>query len=258
MTDVDPFEEPMDSEPAGRSLDDALFLLRRQAELVTAMATGGPRIEDVESQYVERRRRIRRALAGSGITDPFPWTSLWPAWTALQAVGGYADRRAEVRRLVDPVIDELERRIEATPLEDEGAGVEASWADVDQRLAEMKAELARASSLDDYQDVGRRCREIVAASVNLVFTDDLIPEGAPVPAPGDAKRRLDAYLGTFFAGSDHDELRAFLRKLLALANAVTHDEESAGLTAFAVAQGTISFVRVVQEAEREVTRRLDF
>lgn len=256
--DIDPFESKMDSEPAGRTLEDAVFLIKRQSELVMAIATQGPDIKTVEHVYKERRRRIRRALDGTGLSDPLPWASLWMARPALQNLGGWMERRAEVERLIAPVIEDLDRRIEGTPLEDDGSGQEATWGAIDERLGDMKNELGRAASLDDYQDVGRRCREVVAAAVNMVFTDNCMPEGEAVPALGDAKRRLDAYLATFFDGSGHDELRAFLRKLLALANAVTHDEESARLTAFAAAQGTISFVRIVQEAERTVVDRIEF
>lgn len=259
MTDFDPFAEPMDDEPSGRSLEDAVDLLRRQAALVQAIATEGPPIKQVDPQYQDRRRRIRRSLEGTGLGDPLPWTSLWEARSALTTVSGkWRDRRVEVERLIAPVIEELERRIEATPLEDDGEGVEPSWADVDERLADMKTELARATSLDDYQDVGRRCREIVTAAVNMVFADDCVPGGEAIPSSADAKARLNHYLAANFGGSDHDEIRAFLRKLLALANAVTHDARAASFTGFAVAQGTISFMRIVQEAQRAVAARLEF
>jgi hypothetical protein len=105
------------------------------------------------------------------------------AWPALQQVGGYTDRRAEVRRLADPVIEALEQQLGATPLDDEAGASVTGWSDVEQRLADMKSELTRAHSLDDYQDVGRRCREIVPAAVNVVFADELVRAGETVLLP---------------------------------------------------------------------------
>jgi hypothetical protein len=257
MSDFDSADDWHASEPAGTSLQDAIDLIQRQGALVMAIATQGPRIETVDHQYQHRRRRIRRALEGSGVHDPFPWSSLWEARQALQTVGGWADRRAEVHRLMSRSIEDLERRLETIPLDDDMSAAGPNWADVDRRVDEMKDELARATTLDGYQDVGRRCREIIAAAVNVVFSDDLVPMGEDTPATGDAKRRLDVYLAASFGGSAHDELRAFLRRLLALANAVAHDEESAPLTAYAAAQGCISFVRIMQFANRASADRWD-
>ena len=56
--------------------------LQAQKNLMVAVATGGPRIDDVNTEYIERRKRIHDELARLGITDANPYPDLW-AWYGL-------------------------------------------------------------------------------------------------------------------------------------------------------------------------------
>ena len=49
--------------------------LKAQKNLMVAVATGGPRIDDVNVEYIGRRNRIRDGLARLGIPDanPYPY-----------------------------------------------------------------------------------------------------------------------------------------------------------------------------------------
>jgi hypothetical protein len=53
-----------------------------QRSLMNAVATGGPRIQQVNGQYVERRERIATELRRRGIPDPNQhgdlWSWVWP------------------------------------------------------------------------------------------------------------------------------------------------------------------------------------
>jgi hypothetical protein len=100
--DPDPFGgEP---EPGLTSLDALIDELERQAALLTAVATVGSRIDDVQREYQDRRRRLAAALERRGLEYLFPW-QWYGYWTADQA--GYV-RRAKIRELAAPVIEALE------------------------------------------------------------------------------------------------------------------------------------------------------
>jgi hypothetical protein len=79
----DPFGgEP---EPDVTDPDSLIDDLERRAALLTAVATGGPRIGDVIHEYRDRRRRLAAALELRGPEYPFLWQDLWRwygYWTA--------------------------------------------------------------------------------------------------------------------------------------------------------------------------------
>jgi hypothetical protein len=66
------YPDPFAGEPApdlstvGALIDE----LERQASLLTAVATGGPRIEYLQWEYQERRRRLTEALQRRGLEYP--------------------------------------------------------------------------------------------------------------------------------------------------------------------------------------------
>jgi hypothetical protein len=124
----------------------------------------------------------------------------------------------------------------------------ARWDAVGERLAELASRLESARSLDDFQDVGRRSREIVADAAELVFSDEHVPAGEEVPNPRDAKRVIDNYVAAHRADM-REELRKVVRDALALMNAATHSGTATLLDAVSAAQSAILIVRVVQTVE---------
>lgn len=194
MDDVYP--DPFGGEPApDLSTVDALIVeVERQADLLTAVATGGPRIQDVQAEYQDRRQRLVYALQRRGLEYPFPWQDLWlwyGHWT--RNLGTYAERRAAIRELVAPTIDSLERQRSGLTVTDPGGG-RLTWADLDGRVAGLSTELAGAASRDDLQDVGRRAREILIDCAQLLADPTLLTAGQAEPKAGDAKAWLDLFL----------------------------------------------------------------
>jgi hypothetical protein len=241
------YPDPFAGEPApdlstvGALIDE----LERQASLLTAVATGGPRIEHVQWEYQDRRRRLTEALQRRGLEYPFPWQDLWQwygQWT--RNLGNYAARRAAIRELVGPTIDALEQQRSGLTVTDPGGGP-LTWADLDGRVAGLVTELDGAISRDDLQDVGRRSREILIGCAQLLADQSLVPAGQAPPRGGDAKAWLDLFLTARASGSHRDALRRFIRATWELAQTVTHGDIER-VEAFAAAQATVLVVRTVQ------------
>ena len=76
---------------------------------MTAVATGGPRIEDAQEDDRARRQQIREALRRAGLEDPNPHGDLWE-WYGYwsQQLPTYMSRRLHVRELYQPLLDALE------------------------------------------------------------------------------------------------------------------------------------------------------
>lgn len=122
--------------------------------------------------------------------------------------------------------------------------------DIAERLAELKVRLADARSDDDLSDIGRRCQDIAADAMDVVFRPDMVPAGAKAPSRQDAEDRLSLYLDARVGGGSFAELRGFLKAALKLANARTHSARTGRAAAVASAQGLLSFVRALEAIER--------
>jgi hypothetical protein len=244
MDDVDP---PFAGEPVPdlTDLDVLIEEVQRQASLLSAVATGGPRIETVERQYRQRRRRLVEALRRRGLEYPFPWQDLWQWYGDWSAnIPGYAPRRAKIRDLVAPVITALEHQRSGLTVSDPGSGP-LTWDELDERLAELADELEGAVSRDDLQDVGRRAREILIDCAQLLADPSLVPSGKVPPKAGDAKAWLDLFLAAQASGRHRDALRRLVRAAWDLAQTVTHGDIER-VEAFAAAQATVLVVRTLQ------------
>lgn len=240
----DPFgrEPEPDLSTVGALIDE----FERQAALLTAVATGGPKIESVTQEYKKRRRRLIDALQRRGLEYPFPWQDLWQwygYWTTNN-LGTYAQRRAKIRELGEPTIAALEQQRSGLTVTDPGGGP-LSWGDLDARLAGLVAELDGAVSRDDLQDVGRRAREILIGCARLLADPSLVPGSQPSPKAADAKTWLDLFLAARASGAHRDELRRFIRAAWDLAQTVTHGDIER-VEAFAAAQATVLVVRTLQ------------
>lgn len=204
-TDDDP-DEPLGDTPEGLSR-----LLDLQLSLLIAVATGGPRIDDVNEQYKERRRKLNSGLKRLGLSAPFPWLDLWGwygYWSANFST--YGERRAYVRELARPVTEQLEHIIDARPVDDAGT-VGPGWPDLEARLTEVKTRLNTANSLDDLQDVGRRTREIIIDLGQIAYTSDMLGEGEEEPQHANAKLMLTYAARALMPGRAHEEWRTLIR-----------------------------------------------
>src|SRR5438876_12161253 len=90
---------------------EVLAEIEAQKAVMMAVATGGPRIDSVNVEYIERRRRIGDELAKRRLDDPNPYTDLW-RWYGKWSSGdlpSYASRRTYIAELYAPLIDRVRR-----------------------------------------------------------------------------------------------------------------------------------------------------
>jgi hypothetical protein len=238
---------PVDDEPDGSDLDGLTHLVERQRDLIAAVATGESITEHLDSMYKSRRWKIRTELERLGIDDPFPWPDLYQWWAFVSPrMAKYMQRRAYVAEISDPVLIQL-HRCRAGLVDWSRADGSATWASLNGRLEGLRDEFNRATTHDDFQDVGRRAREIIIDAANMVFEESMVPTGQDVPGPNDAKRRIEFYLNDRVPGQSQADLRRVLRAVVELANTVTHSDSITHVDAYATAQATVFIVRTLQE-----------
>jgi hypothetical protein len=66
-----------DDEPDGSTIEELMFLLERQRDLLVAVATGTSIDPKNDGDYKKRRRKLRRGFERFGVSDPYPWPDLY-------------------------------------------------------------------------------------------------------------------------------------------------------------------------------------
>ena len=226
-----------------------LLALKREIEnqrnLMIAVATGGPRIQSVNDDYIERRERIKSALVAVNIKDPNPYANLWD-WYGKWSSGDlptYQSRRQYIRGLYAPLLEKLSQRstILSGPLRKP-----TGWERVDRGIDKIRRQLEIAKDEEDFQSVGLLCRETLISLVQVIYDSQkhLSPDGVE-PCPTDAKRMLDAYIETELRGSGNDEARRYAKASLNLANELQHKRTAGFRSAAMCAEATTSVVNLI-------------
>lgn len=128
-----------------------------QKGLMISVATGGPRIQQVNEEYKDRRLLIMSSLQEMGIQDPNPFGDLWN-WYGKWSDGSlpsYQSRRNYITSLFQPLLDSLMLLAQRKNIEQvEPTG----WVRVDRNIEKIIRSLETATNEEDFQAVGLLCR----------------------------------------------------------------------------------------------------
>jgi hypothetical protein len=230
------------SDAQRESLIEAIEL---QKGLMIAVATGGPRIQQKNSEYVERRREIRSLLSKIGVPDPNSYSDLW-AWYGKWSDGSlptYQSRRRFIGDLYQPLLNALQL-VPATQLI---TPVEATgWARVDRGIDAIRQCLESATNEEDYQTVGLHCREALISVAQAVYDPSIHkPVDGVKPSNTDAARMLEAFIATHLAGKSNEAVRRHAKAVLQLAVELQHKRTAQFRDAALCAEATCSVVNLV-------------
>lgn len=213
-------DHPVDKGAAQQDVDDLIRDIIAQRDLMIDVATGRATIQDVSSQYEDRRMRIATQIELCGIEDPNPFSTLWK-WYERWKSGDlltYQSRRGFVSDLYEPLIDKL-RRVSALSSHLEPTG----WVRVDRGLYAVRRSLSTAQSEEDFQTVGLLCREVIISLAQAVYDPKVhTPIAAEKLSDTDAYRMLEAFISHELIGSTNEAARRFTKASLVLANELQH------------------------------------
>lgn len=214
--------------------------LEKQRSLMIAVSTGGPRIDEVNEEYIERRRRISTELARRRLTDPNPHPDLW-SWYHQWSSGdlpSYKSRRKFISDLFGPLMDEL-----ASVSGQERLGISGAptgWPRVDRTVDEIQLRLDQAEVEEHFQQIGLLCREVQISLAQSVYKPERHPsEDGVSPSKTDARRMLDAYIATELKSKRNEAVRRHVKAALALANELQHDRTADQQQAFLCAEASV-------------------
>jgi hypothetical protein len=219
-------------------LIEALEFLR---DSMMAVATGGPRIAEVNDQFKSTYAAAASALSRRGLPNPMPYGDLW-GWHGRWSSGDmptYRSRRTYVSELFTPLLNRIQSG-RAEPYEDTG------WPRVDRTVGELRDRLAAARSEEQLQAVGLLAREVLISIAQAVFDPErhLTQDGVKASST-DAKRMLDAYIAAELADAGNEEARRHARSALDLAVALQHRRTATFREAAMCAEATTAVVNII-------------
>lgn len=220
--------------------------LERQRELMTAVATGGPRIDDVNEQYKVRQKEINRVLSQLGIENPNPFSDLWD-WFGRWSSGdypSYRSRRIFLRELFSKLIGYLEKLARGVPIEMEFKLTK--WENVIRVIEKMRIQLARAEHKEDFQQIGLLVREALISLGQAVYKMEIHKTVDGVkPSDTDASRMLTAFIATELKGGANEETRSHAKASLRLAVGLQHKRTADFRMAAICSEATTSVVNII-------------
>ncbi|HVY19511.1 MAG TPA: hypothetical protein VHA70_05470 [Bauldia sp.] len=197
--------------------DELLKALDRLKGTMTAVATGGPRIDDVNREFGLIFDAVAIELASRGINNAIPFRDLWQWYGKWSAdLQGYASRRVFVANIFDILTAQV--------LGNRNSVYEPTgWNRVDRAIADARGRLSSAKTEEQFQTVGLLCRELLISIAQAVFDAAHHPTLDGVTASStDAKRMLEAYIAVELAGSSNETMRKFAKAALELASQLVH------------------------------------
>lgn len=225
---------------------ELLQQIDRLRSLMIQVATGGPRINEVNADYRELFERVHGSLRELGIQNPNPYPDLWD-WYGKWSSGdlpSYQSRREHIRGLFAPLEQQL--REGQTGQGTEALAEPTGWPRVDRALGEIRRRLAEAQSEEQFQTVGVLCRETLISLAQTVYAPERHPAtDGTTPGKADAKRMLDAYLAAELRGQQNEAARRHAKASLELANALQHKRTAKFREAALCTEATASVINII-------------
>jgi hypothetical protein len=220
---------------------DLLAVVSRIKSTMISVATGGPRIQDVNAEFAEDAGILNAELVRRGVSNPLGSDDLW-VWHGFWSSGQmptYASRRVYVNGLFETLV----KRINSPTL---GVYEPTGWDRVDRNADELRRRFSEAVTEEQFQAVGLLCREALISTAQAVFDPDLHPTSDGVKASDtDAKRMLEAYIPVVLTGSANDFLRKHARASLDLAVHLQHRRTATFREAALCVEATTSVINTI-------------
>ncbi|WP_127520890.1 hypothetical protein [Mesorhizobium sp. Z1-4] len=216
--------------------------LAEMRSTLIAVATGGPRIGEVNDRYRQQFEEVDAALGRLGVENTLPYRDLWQ-WYGRWSSGdlpSYQSRRIHIAEIVDPLVASLRFNSPTSPPEPTG------WAKVDRTVGKARLQLESSAEEEDYQLVGTLCREALISLAQAVFdgTRHRAIDGVQISA-SDFKRMIEAYIRTELAGDAFEDQRRHARAAYDLANNLQHRRTAGFRLAAMCLEATTSVVNIV-------------
>jgi hypothetical protein len=224
---------------------ELLRTLDRLKATMISVATGGPRIGEVEHQFGRDYDEAAKELAARSIPNPLPYRDLWE-WYGRWSSGdmpSWQSRRNFVTSLFGDLIRDVQKSATSSRIE---TSEPTGWERVDRNVTHVRKALETANSEEQFQAVGLLCREALISLAQAVYdpAKHTSLDGTS-PSSTDAKRMLEAYIAHAFSGSANEYSRKHARAACDLAVHLQHQRTASFRDAAACVEATTSVINLI-------------
>jgi hypothetical protein len=225
--------------------DELLRQLEFLRNMMVSVATGGPRINDVNPQYQQEYSEVDRELRRRKIPNPIPYADLWE-WYGRWSSGdlpSYQSRRNFLAEIFTPILEQIRASVTGHIGE---SPEPTGWPRVDRTVGEMRSRLAAATTEEQFQAIGLLCREALISLAHAVYSPGQHPPlDGTTPSDTDARRMLEAYIAVELGSGPNEEARAHARAALRLALALQHRRTADFRQAAMCVEATTTVINVI-------------
>jgi hypothetical protein len=224
-----------------------LELLIKIKSILISVATGGQKIQSVNSEYKKLYNDINSIFEGVKINNPNSFKDLWEwygHWSSRD-LPTYQSRRQFISELFKDVIEQIEKSSDTVPI-DQPYKI-TGWERVDRGVSEIRKRMSEAETEEQFQTIGLLSRETIISLAQEVHNSEIHkPTDGVIPSNTDAKRMLDAFLSYELGGSPNEAYRKYAKSALSLANDLTHRRSASIHEASMCVIAVISLVNIVK------------
>ena len=248
---------PIAEEP---DIELAVSLARLAHQELIAYGTGGG--QRLNAEEIELTLRALKALLARlgvvGLDIPFrDYASFYDWWIQNGARGSWQARRDLLEGVFGPIHDRLaeieQNSLEVTLVDPISPHKATGWAAVDIEVSELRRHFSRATTPQDYRNVGLDCVAVTEALSRQVYDPGRhLRPGETEPPVGNTKQRIERFIDDALSGAGNAAYRKLGRTVVDAAQQVKHSEtptrKEAGLAADAVIQ-LANFLRRLSEPD---------
>ena len=142
-------------------------------DILISVATGGPRIQDVEDRYQKLHSSLTSKCKLLSIKYDNNFTSLWDWYCRWRdGLNTYQSRRDFIGELLRPTFEAFNDDVNRPPIDMPIVEVD-EWEQIKRVLVKIKRDSGLATNEEDFQQIGLLCREVIISLAQVVY-DPLI------------------------------------------------------------------------------------
>lgn len=224
-------------------------------DILVSVSTGGPRFQEVESQYKSLHSSFLKRCKQLNIVYNNNFDGLWQWYGRYRAeLPTYQSRREFVGNLLAPTFEAFNDNNTtpaiATPI------VELNdWDRINRAVIKIKQSSNVAKNEEDFQQIGLLCRETIISLAQVVYNPEIHgakdEKGVEI-GKTDAVRMIGNYINVRLAGSSNEELRAYAKTTNKLTNLLTHKRDAVKQDMLLSVSATIALINFIGILENKI------
>jgi len=221
--------------------------ISREKDLLTKVATGLNKIQEINSLYIEEHKQLNSLLQKMCLEPVNNYNDLWDWYNDYnnRELKTYQSRRAFIKELYNPLIEVIENSEESVkqyvPYEPTG------WDKLDDGIVRMKEVLINSKTTYDYQSVGMFGRELLITLAQCVYDETKCnPVDDVVIGKTDSKRMLESYINYCMKEKSNSRIKSYIKSAINFSSELTHDRTADYMSAELCYTATITTVNLIR------------